>query len=182
MVIDVILVAFIAVFAVLGSKRGLFKCLAGILAFAISIILVYAFSKEIFAFLKTTPVYGAVYDFVMGKIAEESGVPLIFGSGTSAELAKSFTDLILKILLVAVIFVAVKVIIRLVDKAFHLPVLKSFNRLGGLVFGMVQGFLAVYIIFAVWGGTTLFVLPKLLEETTLAKSMFENNLLMILFK
>ena len=182
MVIDVVLVAFIALFAAFGSKRGLFKSLAGVLSFAISVILVYAFSKEIFAFLRETPVYGAVYDFVLKRIAEKSGAPLLFSGSMGKGIAESFTDLLLKILLVVIIFAVVKLVIRLIDKVFHLPVLKSFNRLGGLVFGLVQGFLAVYIILAIWGGTTLFVLPKALETTALAKSMFENNLLMIMFK
>lgn len=182
MIIDIVLVAIIILFAVIGRKRGLFKTIAGVLSFAISAFLVFTFSKEILNFFKKTPLYNTVYNSVFDKLAEQSGAPSLFGSTIGSGMAESVTNLILKILLVILIFVLVKIIIIIIDKIFHLPVLKSFNRLGGLIFGMVQGFIVIYIILALWGSTTLFAVPKMLENTTLAKSMFENNLLSLMFK
>ncbi|MBQ7717864.1 MAG: CvpA family protein [Clostridia bacterium] len=181
MLVDIILVAIIVLLAVIGRKRGLFKTLAGVFSFAISTFLVFAFSKEILDFFKKTSLYDTLYKLVFDRLAEQSGVPLLFGNTVGSGLAESFTNLILKILLAILIFILVKIIIKVIDKIFHLPVLKSFNRLGGLIFGLVQGFIIIYVIFAVWGSATLFAVPEALENSTLAKSMFENNLLMIIF-
>ena len=80
----------------------------------------------------------------------------------------------------AVVLMILKVVIKILNGVFKLPVLNFFNKTGGMIFGLVSGFLICYAILAAWGAYTLFEIPAGIETSTLVKSMFENNLLFLL--
>ena len=170
MIADILLVAGLILFTILGKKRGLFSCLAGILSFALSLILVWLFSKPLTDLATKTP----LYDSVLGYVTENSAV-----AGAAAD---GLAELIIKIIVFIAITILAKVVIKLLNKVFKLPVLRTFNKLGGLVLGLICGFAVAYTVLAVWGSMTLFVLPKELETSYLTKLMFENNILLIFFK
>ena len=178
MAADIILVAALAVFALIGKKRGLFKSLAGILSFVLGAVLVSVFSAPLTDFAKTTPLYDMIFDYVTEKTAIQSQLGGIIMKGATEGL----TEIIIKIIVFIVIVVLVRILVKLLNKVFKLPVLRTVNTFGGLLLGLACGFALAYTVFAVWGSSTLFILPKELETSALAKLMFENNILLIFFK
>ena len=152
MIADIVVVLIILVFAFLGKHRGLIKSLAGVLSFALSAALVYFFSGAIVGLAKKTPVYDGIVDYVINKSTQQGHIGSILAANTSEDAA----NFILKILVFVIIFVVARLIVKLTDRLFRLPVLRSVNALGGLALGLIWGFALIYIVFAIWGSTTLF--------------------------
>lgn len=100
----------------------------------------------------------------------------------------SVTDGILNILSVLLLFLIVRIslyiIIEVFDLIAKLPVLKSINKFAGALMGLVNGLFIVYLVCAVM---ILFVtntpeLKEIIDNSTITKYFYENNLLMMILK
>lgn len=190
MVFDIILVLLIALIAYAGKRKGL---MASVLSFA-SVIMAYIasaiFSGPLAAALKDT----AVYDMALGRINDmivqnptlkNNELLADFMSESGIFLADKAAMFILGILTSVIVFIIAIIVFKLISKmlnsVFKLPVLNFINSFGGLILGMVEGFMLTYILLAVWGLFTTLETPAVICDSTLLKSMFENNLLFIFF-
>ena len=193
MIYDIILVLFVIAMAYLGKRRGLIKTLVGFLSSVIASVLSYILTPYAVKMLKPTPFYknlvsGLADKITPDKINESSALPenlseAVKGAGDKASsvLAEHIAAIVIGIAVFFIIIVLLKVLAALLSGVFKLPVLKQANSLGGFIFGFLLSLVLVYVAFAVWGCTTAFQVPEALEDTQLAKSMFENNLLLIFF-
>ncbi|TCO77998.1 CvpA family protein [Marinisporobacter balticus] len=94
-------------------------------------------------------------------------------------LARMFIDFIS----ILILFFAVKILLfiigHLLDGIASLPVLKQFNRLGGVVFGLVKGLLIVFIFLAIitpfitMMDASIFV--EGLEKSIIANVLYDHN-------
>lgn len=102
-------------------------------------------------------------------------------SSAAAAIAGYIAGELTRMVLFAVCFVVVllawKLLARVLDLAFRLPVLSSINRLLGGAVGLVKGVLLVYI--AVWllRGS---LAPETVEQTVLLKFFYETSPLSLL--
>ena len=189
MICDVILILVLGFFAWQGKRRGLFRSAFGFLAVILSYIVSGLVSKPIGDMFKSTGAYDILYkkveEFVPKTTAPEGlGILNSVISDTKDAMTASLTDVVANIIIYVlafiVVFLAVKIIFKLLNSIFKLPGLNFLNKLGGLIFGTVTGFLLVYVVLAVWGVSTLFTVPDILSESYLVKSMFEYNILFML--
>ena len=189
MLYDILLVAFIAVFALIGKKRGL---IGSVLSFA-SVILAYIISSVFTPAVQKVFVKTDIYADIAEKIGEhfaknpEINIPFLsgFAVGEGINVAENMTQLIMRAATSVIVFFAALIILKILAKVlsaiFKLPGLNFINATGGLVLGLLEGFIITYVILAVWGLFTMLETPSVMEGTTLLKSMFENNLLFIFF-
>ncbi len=193
MIIDIIIVLFIALMAFIGKRRGLIKTLIGFFSSFIAAAASYFLLPGVVNALKPTPIYKSLLDAVSENVADRitpdtSSLPEIISNGIRKtgeaavnSLSQSIASIIIGIALFFIIIIALKLLLRLLVTVFKLPVLKQVNSIGGFVFGIALSFVIIYTVLAIWGCSTAFNLPAQLKNTELAKSMFQNNLLLIFF-
>ena len=193
MVIDIIIVLFIVLMAYIGKRRGIIKTLIGFVSSFAAAAASYFLLPSVVSALKPTPLYKALFDTVSGHIADKitpdtASYPAIISGGiqktgeaAANSISQSVASIIIGIVLFLVTLFVLKLFLRLLMAVFKLPLLKQVNSAGGFVFGIASAFIIIYIAFAVWGCNTAFNLPEALKDTELAKSMFQNNLLLIFF-
>ena len=78
------------------------------------------------------------------------------------------------------------VLVRFVAELIgNLPIIKLFNKSGGLVFGIVKGFVIAYAIFAILSVVSPFIsqigIISAIQDSTFGKAMYNDNILLNLF-
>ena len=113
-----------------------------------------------------------------------------FGGGAAAEtletLADAFAGLAVDALSILLIFIAAKLAISvlalMLDKAFSLPVVRTFNKAGGFLLGLAKGVFVVYLLgilmIPVASAFPESAVVAQLETSRYALLFFENNLLL----
>lgn len=140
--IDIVFIAVILVFAVIGLWKGLFDSILSLCASVASIFLAFWASKPVAEFLNRTAGTNNFFKDLLTKW----NVPT---NGTfSLEELASVCSLVLSVIIV---FVLIKAAVWLLAKLFdsvtaNSTPLSGMNRLLGLVFGAVQGFAVVLIL------------------------------------
>lgn len=111
-------------------------------------------------------------------------------NGMLPETAKNLADNIVYGGVMAILFIGSRIALRFVSVIANLvaklPVINQFNKIGGALYGLLRGCLLIYAILMIISilGT---VNPKnslhqSINETSLGKTMYENNVLNVFFK
>lgn len=98
--------------------------------------------------------------------------------------ARSATLLIVDIACVIAVYLIAKIVLQiftiLVDIVAKLPVIKQFNELGGLIYGVFEGVLIIFIVFtliAVFAPLTgSYILPNAIMESHIGSIFYNNNI------
>lgn len=197
--IDIIIAAIFIIFIVAGYKRGLLKSLYGITALAASIIIAYILYPYVKDFIFSGSISENIRQAVQNKYVDpglsgsalsSSSLPEYMQSmvatgkiGISNALTIFFSDLILNILAFLSVFLVTRLIIGIVGKVLNiiarLPVIRLFDRAGGVVFGLFESLLIIYLVFAF-----IYAIAPLKENKSVqsyintsafSKMMYENN-------
>lgn len=110
-------------------------------------------------FMEHTGVYEKVSDFVADQVVQRLGWLISF----------------------IIILILVSVLIHFLDVIAKLPVLRNINRIGGLVIGLLQGLIIVWILFLVivlcqgteWGREMM----NSIDRNIFLKILYENNVI-----
>lgn len=169
----VILIGVVAVLAItgfIGYKQGMIKILLPMVATVVTYILAAALTLPVSAMLKTTtPIYNTIEESVSDMV-EESMVDstsieglnlpvqieeqIMDGATTVTDsfnkyLVETLSDLVFKALTFFVLFIVIYIILCIVIKVFDfvgkLPLIKNVNQTGGLVIGLAQGLMIVWL-------------------------------------
>lgn len=186
--IDIIFIAIILLSAFLGYKKGLVnmasKLFAGILAIIITLILYQPVSNAI---IKNTPLQTKIENIIIEKTQtenqeENSNVINELSQNMIKEQAKNISINVVHAITMIGIFLLVKIILSivfaLINGIANLPILKQFNEVGGIVYGLVRGAIISVICIALLG-----VYAKInpqnkinteIENTYLTKIVYKN--------
>ena len=215
--LDVIIIATLVLFMYLGYRRGLIRTLFNLVSFALSILLSIYLYPIVAEWLRSTPIYRALKDYIirtmdLGSVIHMHAAELISSlplpellrrsllvhhdtpnmfellnvSTIEEYIAGFFAGMALNIIAMVLVFIIVRLILGLVsgmiDVVGRLPVIRHFNRGGGLILGVIQGVIIIWLGLAV---INLFFLDptrpelvRLLNESLLAGWIYENNPIM----
>ena len=199
MIADIIVVGIVTFFIYKGYRTGLAKTIVKSVSYLVSIAVSIIFYPVFSKFLMGTAIYTKLTEFIdknyVSKMVDSSG-NTAFGviskylaidpvSATDG-MAGAIAGLIINILAFIVFLILVKWIIKIITKATNvfnkIPIIKHFNRGGGMLLGGLIGILIVYIICAVLFVLTPFAenggIAKIMDESIFAVSFFENNLIL----
>lgn len=172
-IIDIILVAIVALSAFLGYKKGLVELGAKLFAGIIAIILTLIIYKPIAnVVMNNSNIDERIENIIIEKTNEivdkntptsdniyiqdttESVVNQIKGE-ISKEQANSISKNVIYAGSIIIIFILIKIIltivIKLLDTVAELPILKQFNEVGGLAYGLIRGLLIITIFITIIG-------------------------------
>lgn len=197
-IIDIILIAIIIISAFLGYKKGLVKLgaklFAGIIAIIVTIIIYKPVANLVInntpleeklkstiienasSFIKedkqeTNTITKQVTDQVTNQVKNEI-LP-----AEAENIARSAIYAITAIVLFIVVKIALSIIISLMNFVANLPILKQFNEVGGIAYGIVRGLLIVCICVLLMG-----VYTKIKPEATLNENIQNSYITKILYK
>lgn len=211
-IVDLIIIGLILLSVFLGYKKGLAKSLIKILSFFIAIIIAAVFYKPVSNFVieKTQidenikqSIVNIVKDDIeeTGEVKEESNLPKAMTNYINESVKNAVNDTKEKVvenaaegISVAAInvgvavglFVIVRILLLIVsllsDLLTDLPVLKQFDKTGGVIYGLLRALIVIFLVFAVIS----FISP-LIEETGIialinksfvGSLLYDNNLLL----
>ena len=173
-VLSVVLILIVAIFAVIGAKKGFFATVAGFLSPLASLLLTVLFYKPVAAFLKSTLFANMVSDVPLPEIdasgdviSQLTGLMEYLENNDLGEVTAAIRDNVMaEVLSIAiaiiglflVLLIAIKIVFRLLDLVAKLPVLKQANGLLGGIIGACEGFIWCWVFALVFGS---FIFPAL---------------------
>ena len=212
-IIDIVIVAIIALCLFLGYRRGLTGSLLKILSFVLAIVIAFILFKPVSNLvinhtnwddsLKTS-----IEQYITEKTStpeEKSSLPQVivdYIDETMAQsvneakevaienTAQSVTNLIVNagvwiavFIIARILLIFIRFITALIAK---LPVIKQFDKLGGILYGILEAFVILYVLLAIIS----FIAPMInnaefidaLNKSFIGSMLYNNNILLkILF-
>jgi len=210
--VDVFIVAVIGVCLFLGYRRGLTGSVLRIISFILAIVIAFILFKPVSNFIiHKTQIDDTIYATIQGKIVEVyanatdgkiviENMPEVIsdyinetienGNKTteeaSKEVASNVTNMIIYVatwvlvfMMARIILMAVKVLSKIV---VNIPVIKQVDKAGGIIYGLLEGVIIVYLAFAL----LTFIVPMLEKDTIsepiqhsyIGEKMYNNNILL----
>lgn len=197
-IIDLIIIAFILLSIFLGYRKGLVSLAIGACTFIIALVVTLILYKPVGNLvINTTGIDEMIQNTILEKvndvIAEDSETSnqLIESAknGLLPETSKTLANNIVYGGVMLILFIGAKIALRLVKAIANLiaklPIISQFNKLGGALYGLLRGALLVYVVLMIIAiiGTVnpKNVVHQNLNESTLGKTMYENNILNMFF-
>ena len=183
-IIDIIILAILILSAFLGYKKGLVKLGAKLFAGIIAIIITIVMYKPVSGMIiKNTTIDEKIENAIVQNATNiinendkmQNGITEHVEKNILPEQAESLSKNVVYVITALVLFVVVKIIlsivISLMDFVANLPILKQFNEIGGIIYGIIRGVLIVCVCILLMG-----VYTKIKPESTINNNI-QNSLL-----
>lgn len=199
-VIDIILVLIVALSAFLGYKKGLVelgaKLFAGIIAIVITLIIYKPVGNIV---IKNTSIDEKIENTILekttnvidenSKISDNKYIQDASDNAVSQvkeevlpEQARNIAVNIVYVATALILFIISKIVLSIVislaNAVASLPILKQFNEIGGLLYGLVRGAIISFVLILVIGTIAKLnpngSLSKNVESTYLLKEVYNN--------
>lgn len=199
-IVDLIIVGIVLLSVFLGYRKGLVTLAIGLCAFVISIVLTIMLYKPITnLIINTTNIDETIQDTIMEKVGEviESNsdnqiTNSLIESAKNETLPEASRTLAINIvsgISILVIFIGIRIALIFVTKIANLvaklPIINQFNKIGGILYGLIRGLLITYVILLIINFAGLInptnMLHKNINESYLGKTMYNNNILNVFF-
>ena len=200
-IVDLIIIGIIVLSTFLAYRKGLvalaIKLCAVIISILITLILYRPVSNLI---INTTGIDEAIQNAIFEKSSQvltqnndeelKDQVLEQAVSGMLPETARELSVQIINICVIIVLFIVVKLLLRFVsaiaNKISKLPILNQFNKIGGIIYGILRGLVTVYVLLLLISFAGQInknnSLHNSVGQSTLGKMMYENNVLNVLIK
>lgn len=207
-ILDIILIALIALSIFLGYKKGLIKLAVKLFAFVIAVVVTLVLYKPVSnLIIEKTELDDNIKNVIIengtqeieennGEIKEDGFMAYMqdYVGDTIAEAQNDIVTNVAEVVsvkainLIAIIgiFVVTRVALILLtfisDIITKLPIIKQFNKLGGTVYGVLRGLLIVYFVlaiaFLIVSATGNNAIISAIDGSIVTKFMYTNNILL----
>lgn len=199
--IDIILLLIIALSTFIGYKKGLikiaFKLVSFILAIVISIVLYRPISNFI---INYTPIDNILEETIESRLSsssitkEETNniISNYYSNVKNASIgivSQSIAKTIINIGCMLLVFIISNIILLFFrfsgDLIAKLPLIKQCNSVGGFLYGLLVGFVLIYVVLAIVAilspvlNINNFI--KVINSSIITNIMYNNNIILILF-
>ncbi len=214
LIIDLIILAVVIIFTVIGYKRGLVKIAFGLCTFVLALIITLILYKPVsnliidnteideniekaitdnilpegvsetelinFDALENNEVYSHLLENELYASILESSEEI-----SIKHISETLSTKIIEAIVMLAIYIIAKIVLRFVtalaDLVAKLPLLNTFNSLGGILVGFLQGCLVVLVVFAIVSLMSPMLDPSVvntINESSIASAIYNNNLLL----
>lgn len=212
LIIDLIILGLILLCVFFGYKKGLTKCVIKILSFVIAIIIAVVLFKPISNFvINNTEIDDNIKNSIVeivsddvsetGKVKEDSNLPKSIVKhinesietsvsetkqtvvNTVAEqISKTAVNVGVAITLFIVARIALIFVSALSSIITDLPIIKQFDKAGGIIYGLVEALIIIFIVFAIISLISPMIessgLIAAINKSIIGSVFYNNNLLM----
>ena len=195
---DIVLILILLGFMYLGHKKGLILTVVNFISYLVSIVLSFFIYKPIKGIIIKLPFIQNVNDITSRKVsgflgAKTEGLPSFLKeffdkevNMLSASVSETLTNAFVFILCVILVILLVKLFLKVT--AFtakgikNLPIIRNIDNLLGLIFGLLNGLLIVYIILTAGmlflTGESYKLFTNGVNGSYITKYFYDNNILM----
>lgn len=207
-ILDIILVAIIALNVFICYKKGLVKLAVGLIAFFVAIIVAMALCKPVSNLIaENTQLDEKIEETIIKNFSVEvteedesetdEGFMKYMEKYVDDSINKTRNEIVLEAssvvsmkLINICAFIGIFIIARLVlilltfvaDIIMSLPILKQFNKAGGIIYGLIKALLIIYVLLAiifliiyVTGNNTL---SSAISSSFITKFFYNNNIIL----
>lgn len=199
--LDLIVLAIIALSTFIGYKKGLIKVAFGLISFILAIALSVVLYKPVSNFIIE---YTPIDDYIEQTISERLDSPETtdeetenivsnyynnIKNATTNTIADGISKTIINVSCMLIVFVISKLILLLFrflgDLIAKLPLIKQLNEAGGLLYGLLRGFILIYGLLALIAITSPIIdmnnIVSVINNTIITNIMYNHNIILILF-
>ena len=211
-IIDLVIIAIITLCVFLGYKKGLTQYIIKIFSFIISLVVAFVLFKPVSNFvIQNTKIDETIKEAVInvvkddveetGKVKEDNNLPkamveyinnTIENAVNEAKenvievaaegVASATINVGVAILLFIIVRIALIFISMLSKIITDLPIIKQFDKTGGIIYGLLKSFVIIFVIFALLS----FVSPMIeqtgiivaINKSFIGSILYNNNLLL----
>ena len=167
-IIDILVILIILICMFIGYKRGLVNVIVGFLAFIIALVLAAILYNPISNLIIDNTklddnIRNGIYEKIKDEDIEESENGIIefanqyilsdVKDATAEMIAESISELAIQVITFIIILIATRIILIFANTVLsaitNLPIIKQFNKAGGTIYGILQGIVINYLIFAI---------------------------------
>ena len=206
-IIDIIIILTMILFIYMGYRKGLIKVAISFLSVIISIIIALILYKPIASQIMASTqldenisntIYSKIENIDFQNISEEeknnNGIIKFAenyineaisnsventGRYISDSLSITIVEILTFILLLIILRLLLIVLNLLGDVVGNLPIIKQFNKSGGIIYGIIEGFVIINVILAILYVANPIISNGQIEEniqkSNLGKIIYENN-------
>ena len=195
---DIIVILILAVCIFFGVKRGLTGVIVKLLSIVISLVLSLILFKPVSAIIiNHTDIYNNLTSTIENSLnskdenAEETSTePSIILDSINEQVEtvkenKSIAEVIINLIVIVVLFIIINIIMFFLKFIFgaiaSLPIIKQLDKLGGFIYGLIEGLLIIYIVLAILSFVHVQELQLAIKTSYIASILYNNNLLLMLF-
>lgn len=206
LIVDIVIIAILALSIIMGYKKGLINVIFNIFAFLLAIIITLVLYKPVSnIIIKNTDIQEKIETAIIentkgeeNKKEEktENGIQkYIENTMQNAEedakskaievVAKDVSTKCIEIITALILFVITRIILIvlkfLTETLANLPIVKQCNEIGGLLYGVIKGILIIYVILTIM----FFIISlkpegmteNLIETSYITKFLYNNNII-----
>ena len=197
-IVDIIIIAIILVSTFLAYKKGLITLAIQLVSVIIAVVLTLILYKPVSNVIINVT---GIDEMIQNAILEEANdimtnnqenanqVVESIQNNMLPETARTISINIIQGAVILILYVIIRIILRFVTALANLvaklPILNQFNKLGGVIYGILRGLLIVYILLLLVNVSgEIDAKNKVyttVEESYIGKMMNENNVLSVLF-
>lgn len=200
MIVDIIIIALLALSIFLGYKKGLVSLAVGLFAFIIAIVATVVLCKPISNLIInntkideniTKSIVENVNGWMENGKDKETNNELVVSAKegmleqTASGLAVNIINGVVMLALFIIVRIALIFVTAIANMVAKLPILKQFNKLGGMLYGALRGILIVYLALMIVNVWSQFspnnVVSKNVEGSYIGKAMTEYNIFNVIF-
>lgn len=212
LIVDLIIIGLIVLCVLLGYKKGLTKCIIKILSFVIAIIVAFVLFKPISGFVINNTkiddnIKNSIVELVQndvsedGKVNEDSSLPksivnhineeiqtsvnetkITVVNTVAEQVSKTIVNVGVAIGLFIITRIALIFVSAISSMVTDLPIIKQFDKAGGIIYGLLEALIIIFIIFAVIS----FISPMIegsglitaINKSIIGSIFYNNNLLL----
>ena len=202
--LDLMILAILIISTIIGYKRGLINVVFNLCAFLVALILTFILYKPVANFLvENTEIDDKIESVIIenGIISVEDNSDNVATNYINQYLPDGVTDItddiieetatvvaqkivgIIAFLILLIVIRLLLIFVRgLVNGIASLPIIKQFNELGGLIYGIFIGFVWIFIILAVLFFVVSInnngIIQDAVNSSFIAKFLYENNIIL----
>lgn len=175
--------AILAVAAWDGHKKGLIRKLVGVVSLVLTLFLTSALNPFITEVLQIIGLDTTIQHSIAASDNEliQTMEVLGLGDAVSGYMAEEVLHVLAFLITMVLVGVLVRGIAFVMGIASKLPIIKGLNKTAGLVVGLAEGVVLIWVLFFVatvfsataWGGAIM----KMIAQSSLLSWLYRNNIL-----
>lgn len=198
--LDIVLIVILGLSIFFGYKKGLIKVAFNLCAFILSIIITFFLYTPITNWvIKNTEFDDNIKEMIIEKNketdhhTENEHIQKFISEyinetkeNALKDMAKIISEKAIAIAVAIILFIAIRLLLIilnfLISGIANLPIIKQFNKLGGVVYGALVGIFIIYLILAIMF-FVIFVnnngtIAQAINTSTISKILYNNNILL----
>lgn len=198
-VIDLIVTFFVLSSIFYGYKKGLAKVGLRMLGFLIGILITFILYKPIsMMIIENTTIDEMIQDKIINNIGikqdvQENNLEKNIINNTQenmlSELAKPLSYNLIYISVMFLLFIISKIVLlfisSLTDVVTSIPIINQFNKIGGILYGIIVSFFVIDVVLLIISFATRYnfnnQIYNIINSTYITKVLYEYNILNIFF-